>query len=96
VIYTHWGVYCYTATNNNATWNLYQAYRHPDSRSSKEFTEKFGAEEWADLFARSGAKFVGPVAEHHDGFYHVGHGILRLECSQLVLVPHNRHYKRLK
>jgi alpha-L-fucosidase len=29
---------------------------------------QFNAEEWAELFARAGAKFAGPVAVHHDNF----------------------------
>ncbi len=30
--------------------------------------EKFDAYEWAEAFRKSGAKFVMPAAEHHDGF----------------------------
>ena len=30
--------------------------------------ERFSASEWVDIFARAGAKYIVPVAEHHDGF----------------------------
>ena len=30
--------------------------------------EKYDAGQWANLFRRAGARFVVPVAEHHDGF----------------------------
>ena len=50
-----------------------KAYGPQDKFGYKDFipmfkAEKFNADEWADLFRRSGAKFVGPVAEHCDGF----------------------------
>ncbi|MDH6305946.1 alpha-L-fucosidase [Parabacteroides sp. PF5-5] len=64
--------------------NMYQqdsrAYKHHiekwgphDEFGYKDFVpmfkaEKFDAAEWAALFKEAGAKYVVPVAEHHDGF----------------------------
>ena len=48
-------------------------YGPPDKFGYKDFIPMFKAEHydpaaWADLFKKAGAKYVIPVAEHHDGF----------------------------
>jgi alpha-L-fucosidase len=39
--------------------------------------ERFDPAEWAELFRDAGAKFVVPVAEHHDGFQMYGSALSR-------------------
>ncbi len=48
-------------------------YGPPDKFGYKDFipmfkAEHFDAKVWAQLFKKAGAKYVVPVAEHHDGF----------------------------
>ena len=50
-----------------------EKYGHPSEFGYHDFVpmfkaENFNADEWADLFVKAGARFAGPVAEHHDGF----------------------------
>ena len=50
-----------------------KTYGHPSKFGYHDFVpmfraEKFDPDAWAELFVQAGAKFAGPVAEHHDGF----------------------------
>ena len=50
-----------------------KTYGHPKDFGYKDFipmfkAERFEPEKWAELFKKAGAKYVVPVAEHHDGF----------------------------
>jgi len=49
------------------TWGEPTEFGYPDFVPMFQ-AEKFDADEWADLFVEAGARFAGPVAEHHDGF----------------------------
>ncbi len=50
-----------------------RTYGGPQAFGYKEFIPdftgtRFDPDEWAELFRNAGARFAGPVAEHHDGF----------------------------
>lgn len=81
-IFIHWGLYSIPARINewyerhmyttDVAWHT-QHYGPPDKFGYKDFIPLFKAEQydpgaWAQLFNRAGAKYVVPVAEHHDGF----------------------------
>ncbi|MDI7275432.1 MAG: alpha-L-fucosidase [Anaerolineae bacterium] len=50
-----------------------ETYGPPSQFGYKDFipmftADRFDPDEWADLFRKAGARFAGPVGEHHDGF----------------------------
>lgn len=45
--------------------------------------ERFDPERWAGLFAEAGARFVVPVAEHHDGFQMYKSDISRFNACEM-------------
>jgi alpha-L-fucosidase len=81
-IFIHWGLYSIPARINewyerhmytsDVQWHT-EHYGPPDKFGYKDFiplfmVKNYRPDEWADLFAKAGAKYVVPVAEHHDGF----------------------------
>lgn len=81
-IFIHWGLYAVPAYHNEwyarhmygafAQWHT-EHFGPPDKFGYKDFIPLFKAERyepdaWAALFRKSGARYVVPVAEHHDGF----------------------------
>lgn len=81
-IFIHWGVYSVPAFCNEWYPRLMykkgqSACIHHKKKYGRNFEyrhfikdfrpEKFNADEWVDLFKKSGAKYIMPVGEHHDG-----------------------------
>ena len=57
----------------DAPWREFHRKNYGESFDYMDFAPMFRAElfdaaRWADLFARSGAKYVVPTSKHHDGF----------------------------
>lgn len=83
-LFMHWGVYSVPAHHNEwyekhmygneeiMEWHK-EHFGPQDKFGYKDFIpmftqKKFNAEEWAELFKKSGARFVIPTAQHHDNF----------------------------
>jgi len=81
-IFIHWGLYSIPARLNewyirhmyttDVKWHT-EHYGAPDKFGYKDFiplftVPKYDPTQWAQLFRQSGARYVVPVAEHHDGF----------------------------
>ena len=81
-IFIHWGLYAVPAHRNEwyakhmygeeADWHT-RHFGPPDKFGYKDFiplfkAEKYDPSSWAALFKEAGARYVVPVAEHHDGF----------------------------
>ena len=68
-----WYSRCMYIEGDRAFEHHVQTYGPQSKFGYKDFipmfkAEKFSADAWADLFQKAGAKYVVPVAEHHDGF----------------------------
>lgn len=56
----------------SGTWDYHQrryGVNHPYERFAPQFTaELFDPDHWADVFQRSGAKYIALTSKHHEGF----------------------------
>jgi len=81
-LFMHWGLYSVPAHHNewyekhmyagDSQWHT-EHFGPPDKFGYKDFIplftcSNFNADAWAELFKQSGARFVIPTAQHHDGF----------------------------
>lgn len=81
-LFIHWGAYAVPATQNEwyprqmylkgtKSWE-HRVKTYGENGDYRQVVEQFNptqfdADEWLDIFQKSGAKYIMPVAEHHDG-----------------------------
>ena len=61
--------------------------------TQEQLAEKFNADEWTGLFRESGAQYMIPVAEHHDGFQMYGSELSHWNAVEMG--PHRNILKEL-
>ncbi|MDX2431491.1 MAG: alpha-L-fucosidase, partial [Bacteroides sp.] len=61
----NWGGEVYA--HHEKTWGPVSEFNYHDFIPMFK-AEHFDAKDWASLFKNAGARFAGPVAQHHDGF----------------------------
>ncbi|CAH2074314.1 unnamed protein product, partial [Iphiclides podalirius] len=82
-IFLHWGVYSVPGFSSEWFWSNWKggdkkseefmAENYPPGFTYQDFAPMFKAEffdpgQWADLFAKAGARYVVLTSKHHDGF----------------------------
>ena len=98
-IFIHWGAYTVAAHHNEwyprhmyVTKDVIEWHREhfgpQDKFGYKDFIPLFKAEHydpvaWAALFKKSGARYVVPVAEHHDGFAMYDSALTKWNAKQM-------------
>lgn len=97
-LFIHWGVYSVPATESEwYPRQMYikgtRSYNHRIATYGADFDYRqlidlfkptnFDAEEWVKIFKASGAKYIMPVAEHHDGIKMYGSEINRWNTVEL-------------
>ena len=74
--------------SNPVFWRHRLKWGPQDKFGYKDFipmfrAEKFDADAWIDLFKKAGARYVVPVAEHHDGFSMYDNGFSEWNASRM-------------
>ncbi len=74
--------------SNPCFWHHLFKYGPQSKFGYKDFipqfkAEKFDADSWAKLFKSAGARYVAPVAEHHDGFAMYDCGFSKWSAAQM-------------